>query len=151
MDHSEQNKKNYGKKNWNKKNDKRGNNDKKERKVPLTPEEIENQQAIRAHKLNTPECPMCKKPVTEISSALADKVTGEPVHFDCVLRTISERENLLPNQKITYIGQGRFAVITSDNPQDLKNFQIVRIIEWEDREKTYQWRSDIAGLYSQVK
>ncbi len=94
---------------------------------------------------------MCKKPVTEISSALADKTTGEPVHFDCVLNVISERENLLPNQKITYIGQGRFAVITSDNPQDLKNFQIVRIIEWEDREKTYQWRYDIAGLYSQVK
>lgn len=124
--------------------------DKKE-KIHISEEEQKNQDAIKALKQNAPECPKCHQPVTELATALADKATGEPMHFDCVLETIQGNEKLLPNQKISYIGQGRFAVLNFPNIHDTRNFSIVKIIEWEERDKKYPWRAEIAGLYSQVK
>lgn len=124
--------------------------DRREKKVELTTEEIANQEAIKAMKAKTPECPMCHQPITELVTALADKESGEPVHFDCVLNKIQAEEKLMPGQKITYIGQGRFAVVYFPNVHDTRNFTIERIIEWEERDKKFEWRSEIAGLYSQV-
>jgi len=73
------------------------------------------------------------------------------VHFDCVLQFLQNTENLDPNEKITYIGQGRFGVVHFENPHDLRKFTIIRIIEWEERDKKYPWRAEIASLYSQVQ
>lgn len=101
--------------------------------------------------LKTPECEYCKQPITELATALGSKETGEPVHFDCALNKVIASEKVGENEKITYIGQGRFAVVYFENPHDLRHFTIQRIIEWENKEKTYAWRTDIAGLYSQVK
>ena len=109
-----------------------------------------SQEAIKELKQKQVICPICKSPITELASALADKNTGEPVHFDCVIAQIEAQETLGEKEKITYIGQGRFAVVTFPNPNDTKNFSIVRVIEWEQREKKYDWRQEIAGLYSQV-
>lgn len=103
------------------------------------------------HQLDTPVCPMCGEIITDLPAALAEKQTGAPVHFDCVLKHLNENETLGQNEKITYIGQGRFAVAHFENPHDLRRFTIVRIIEWEERDKKYEWRSSIANLYSQVK
>ncbi|MGI5173580.1 hypothetical protein H0R92_08275 [Treponema sp. OMZ 840] len=97
------------------------------------------------------QCSLCNKPVKDFMSALADKTTGEPVHFDCVLNYLNEHENLEKNRSISYIGQGRFAVISFKTPSDLSHFTIERIIEWEPRDKKYSWRSDIADLYSSIK
>jgi len=102
-------------------------------------------------KLPTPLCPRCNLPIQDITSALADKTSGEAVHFDCVLKFLQDAENPGPNEKIGYIGNGRFAVMTFDNPQDQRNFKIVRIIEWESREARAEWRMDIAGRFSQIK
>lgn len=137
-----------GKRQWN--NNKRGP-DMREKKAPISPDEIANQEAIKAHKLKTYICPMCQQPVTELSTSLADKSTGEPVHFDCVINYLQEKENLLPDQKIVYIGQGRFGVVVFPNPHDMRNFDIIRIIEWEERDKKAEWRTEIADLYSHVK
>lgn len=95
-------------------------------------------------------CKMCGQPIEELSSAMADKQSGEPVHFDCVIKHLQETESLKENEKIVYIGQGRFAVAYFENPHDLRNFNIVRIIEWEARDKKFEWRSNIAGVYSQI-
>ena len=67
--------------------------DKKE-KNHISEEEQKNQEAIKAMKQNAPECPKCHQPVTELATALADKKTGEPMHFDCVLDIIKENEKL---------------------------------------------------------
>jgi hypothetical protein len=147
MDHT--NGRNHnGRRQWN--NSKR-NQDRRGRREPATKEEIENQEAIRTFKMNTPECPMCGKPILELSSALSDKATGAPVHFDCVLEQLQNTEKLTPEQKIVYIGQGRFGVVVFPQPHDTRNFTIQRIIEWEPRDKKIEWRSEIAGLYSQVR
>lgn len=101
--------------------------------------------------LDCPICAYCNKEISDITSALADKITEKPVHFDCVLEKLNEQEKLLENEKITYIGQGRFAVAWFENPHDLRHFAIRRIIEWEERDKKYDWRNNIADLFSQVK
>lgn len=102
-------------------------------------------------KLPTPLCPRCGEPIQDVTSALSDKATGTPMHFDCVLSFLQGAENLGANEKIVYIGQGRFAVMFFENLSDTRKFKIIRTIEWEGREGRAEWRSDISGLFSQVK
>jgi len=118
----------------------------------VTKEEIEeNEKAIFEFKSKEVICPYCGQVIKEIAGAMCDKQTGEPIHFDCALKIIHEKETLTGSEKIAYIGQGRFGVIQYDNPKDFKHFTIKKIIEWEDRDKSYEWRDNIAGLYSHVK
>ena len=97
------------------------------------------------------ECAFCGQPVTDFASALAHNESGEPVHFDCVLSHLTEREHLTEGQSISYIGQGRFAVIRMQNPLNGLRFAIERVIEWENRDKKYEWRSAIANVYTSIK
>ncbi len=139
------------KKKWYNKNKKDGhkkdrqNNEQEAAFVP------ENSEAIRLHKENIKTCEYCSRPIHELSSALVDKKSGGAIHFDCVLSKLNETEKLEENQKISYIGQGRFAVIYFENPHDLRKFTIVKTIEWENHDSKSDWRDEIAGLYSQVK
>ena len=96
-------------------------------------------------------CEYCNQPIEDLTSSIASKESGNPAHFDCVLAKINATEKLSENEKITYIGQGRFAVVYFENPHDLRHFTIRRVIEWENLEAKYEWRSEIANLYSQVK
>ncbi|MCR5699002.1 MAG: hypothetical protein K6G52_05085 [Treponemataceae bacterium] len=96
-------------------------------------------------------CAYCGKPIEDMSCALGSKESGEPVHFDCVIEKITETEKIQNDEKITYIGQGRFGVVHFDNPQDLRHFQIRRIIEWESREEKKEWRQEIADSFSSIK
>lgn len=96
-------------------------------------------------------CSFCGKPVTDFASALAHNESGEPVHFDCVLSYLTERENLSEGQSVAYIGQGRFGVIRMKNPSDASRFSIEKVIEWESRDKKYEWRSTIADVYTSIK
>ncbi len=139
------------KKKWNNKNRKDHSN--KDKNFQKTEEVFvaENSEEIKLHKQNTKTCEYCSKPIFEISSALVDKKNGGAIHFDCVLAKLNETEKLEPGQKITYIGQGRFAVLFFENPHDLRKFSIVKTIEWENQETKSEWREEIAGLYSQVK
>ena len=61
------------------------------------------------------DCPWCGKPIRDISSAISDKESGSPVHFDCVLSRISFGEKLEKGETITYIGGGRFGIVSFDN------------------------------------
>ena len=110
----------------------------------------ERQKAIQEMKAREVVCPVCGEIITEISSALTDKKTGKPIHFDCALHQVEAGEQLSEKEKVAYIGQGRFGVLYFENPRDQRKFTIKKIIEWEDREKTNEWRDEISGLYSQV-
>ncbi len=138
------------KKKWNKNKKDNLKKDRHETKVQV-PFVAENSEAIRLHKENAKTCEYCSRPIHELSSALLDKKTGGAIHFDCVLSKLGETEKLEENQKITYIGQGKFAVVYFENPHDLRKFTIIRTIEWEDHDAKSEWRDEIAGLYSQVK
>ncbi|MDR2402754.1 MAG: hypothetical protein LBD78_01850 [Spirochaetaceae bacterium] len=98
--------------------------------------------------LPSPDCPICGKPIKDISSAITEKNSGEPAHFDCIIAKIAEQETLEPGDRITYIGGGRFGVVHFNSPQDVRNFKIKKIFEWEDKENRAGWRSNIADHFS---
>jgi len=99
-------------------------------------------------------CPWCGKPIRDMSSAIADKDTGVPVHFDCVTARITIEEKLEKGETVAYIGGGRFGVVSfggSGYPQnkiEQGDFIIKRIIEWESKDKRAEWRALICDHYS---
>ncbi|MCL2440219.1 MAG: hypothetical protein FWD14_00620 [Treponema sp.] len=98
--------------------------------------------------ITTPDCPWCGKQITDITTAITDKDSGRPVHFDCVLARINEMENLENNDSICYIGGGRFGVIHYNNPPDMRDFTIKKIFEWEPKDINNEWRRPISEYYS---
>lgn len=108
-------------------------------------------EAIKEIKAREIICPICNQPINDIASAIADKASGNPAHFDCVLNQIKSSEPVGENEKISYIGQGRFAVLYFENPRDQRHFTIKKVIEYEDKEKKTEWRDELSSLYSQVK
>ena len=113
--------------------------------------EQERKKAISELKAEKVICAKCGKPVTELASCITDKETNSPVHFECVIKDLGEKESLGENEKIAYIGQGRFGVLYFENPRDQRKFTIKKIIEVEDRENRAEWRDKMSGLYSQVQ
>ncbi len=119
---------------------------------PESPEEMAaRESAIREFKARQVICPICGNPIEDLPSAISDKASKSPAHFDCVLKKLSQQETLAANQNIAYIGQGRFAVIERENPSDVKRFKIEKIIEWEDKNEPISWRGEMAELFSKVK
>jgi hypothetical protein len=102
-----------------------------------------------------PDCPYCGKPIKDISSAISDINSGEPVHFDCVINRISEAEVLERGDAVTYIGGGRFGVVhfnrspeSPKKPENAQNFKIKKILEWENKENRADWRKSVSDHYS---
>ncbi|UTC84573.1 hypothetical protein [Treponema denticola] len=94
------------------------------------------------------KCAKCGEIIQDLSSAIADKESGLPVHFDCVIEFLKKAEELKEGEEIIYIGNGNFAVAYFENPKVRKNFKIIKLIEWEDKNKLYQWKKDISELTS---
>ena len=112
----------------------------------------ENQNAIRAFKEQIVTCEICGEAISDIANAISNRGSEKPVHFDCVVNKLSESEKPGMNEKIAYIGQGKFAVIHFENAHDQKHFTIRKTIEWEARDSERgEWRNEMAGLFSQVK
>lgn len=119
--------------------------------VESSEEIVTRENAIREFKSRGTICPACGKSISDMSEAIADKSSGAPMHFDCVLEKLKSQEKIASNEHIAYIGQGRFAVIRYENPHDTKKFTISKTIEWEDKNKPADWRGEMADLYSKVK
>jgi hypothetical protein len=98
--------------------------------------------------LPEPECPLCGKPIKDLAAALTDKTTGVPVHFDCILSTLGEREPLEDGDQLAYIGGGRFGIIHYNDPRDHRTFQIRKVLQWEDQNTRSDWRKQVADRYS---
>jgi hypothetical protein len=98
--------------------------------------------------ITTPDCPWCGKPIKEIAAAIADKESGQPVHFDCVLARVTESVSLEANDSVCYIGGGRFGVVHFNNPPDTRDFTIKKILEWEVKDNNIEWRRPISDYFS---
>lgn len=109
------------------------------------------EQAIQEFKAKEVVCPKCGQPITDMASAMADKASGSPMHFECVMSELEKSETLGRNEKICYIGQGRFGILYFENPRDQRHFTIKKIIDWESRDQKNQWREEMSGLYSQIE
>lgn len=93
-------------------------------------------------------CEKCGKEIKDLNTALSDKNTGNPVHFDCILNFIKSSEEVKENEEVVYIGNGSFAIVVFENPRIRKKFKIIKYIEWEEKNKKYQWRDEIKQLAS---
>jgi hypothetical protein len=103
---------------------------------------------LPANPITTPNCPWCGKQINDITTAITDKETGVPVHFDCVLQRIAAMETLGTNDSVCYIGGGRFGIVHYNNPPDTRDFTIKKIFEWEARDNTGEWRRPISEYFS---
>ena len=93
-------------------------------------------------------CAWCDKPIKDISLAISEPGTGKPVHFECVINRIIERETLESGDTVSYIGGGRFGVVHFNNPPDTRDFTIKKIFEWENKESRSDWRVTISEHFS---
>jgi hypothetical protein len=98
--------------------------------------------------LPVPDCPWCGKPIKDIASAIADKNSGAPVHFDCIIAQLSKQEQLEQGESIAYIGGGRFGIIHYASSQNSRSFTIKKIVEWENKDSRAEWRGNISDHYS---
>jgi len=103
---------------------------------------------LPSNPVTTPDCPWCGKQITEITTAITDKETGLPVHFDCVLERITGMENLETNDSVCYIGGGRFGIVHYNNPPDTRDFIIKKIYEWELKDADIEWRKPFSEYFS---
>lgn len=94
------------------------------------------------------DCQYCGNPIKDISLAITDKTSGNPVHFDCMITKLSESELLEKGDIITYIGSGRFAIVHFDNPHDHRKFKIKKVFECEEKDIRADWRKNMADRYS---
>ena len=90
---------------------------------------LQKEKAIKELKSREIICPKCNERITDMASAICDKASGQPMHFECVMKMLESSETLGQNEKIAYIGQGRFAVLYYENIRDQRHFQIKKIIE----------------------
>ena len=85
-------------------------------------------------------CTVCEEGIKEVGNAI--DYQGGPAHFDCVIRSLTEKETLNKGEKIAYIGSGRFGVIINKKNDAGGPFTIIREIDVEDREKVLPWRDE---------
>jgi len=103
---------------------------------------------LPANPITTPDCHWCGKQIKDITTAISDKDTGRPVHFDCVLARIAEMEKLDSNDSVCYIGGGRFGIIHYNSPSDKRNYSIRKVLEWENKDSDFEWRRPISEYFS---
>jgi hypothetical protein len=113
---------------------------------PPSPEESSRQEA--AH--DTPSCPLCGKPVYDLSTALAaGREAGDPAHFDCVLERVAASENLASGEKIVYLGSGAFGVVEFKDKNE-SHFAVKRRIQWEKEGEKKDWRKGLSSRISNL-
>ncbi len=87
-------------------------------------------------------CSVCQKQIFDLSSALAGRDGGTPVHFDCALAKASEGELLESSERVAYVGRGAFAVVEYRD-KSMTAFTIKRRIQWEKEGEKFDWRRNI--------
>lgn len=97
----------------------------------------------------TYNCAICGKPIFDLASALGNRETGEPIHFDCALEKICAEEKLAENEKIVYLGAGFFAVVVYRNGKE-GAFTVSRKIRWEGENDKQAWRKDLSSYISRL-
>ncbi len=89
-------------------------------------------------------CPICGKSVKSMLTAIAVNEEGDPAHFDCVLKQLTEQEKPVSGEKITYIGNGTFAVVKMKPGSRGASFTVIKRIQYENKDLKADWRKRIS-------
>jgi len=100
----------------------------------------EDTEKSRLPEWETP-CPLCGEPIKDIASAITERTSGNPAHFDCVMKKIAEEEEVQEDEKICYLGNGSFGIIQKRNSKQM-NFFIRKRIQYEEKDSatSQTWR-----------
>ncbi|MBN1410001.1 MAG: hypothetical protein JW969_04100 [Spirochaetales bacterium] len=88
-------------------------------------------------------CTICSKPIHDIYSAINFLQNDKPAHFECIIKEIEKTEELKPNEKICYLGQGSFGIVTIKNNANPFRFFIRKRIQYENVEAIPPWRQKL--------
>ncbi len=102
-----------------------------------------NHRFNRQRNEDLPKCPICDKPIRDLYSAVTYPTTGNPAHFDCVLKELKKTNELRPNEKICYLGNGSFGIVQFRGPDSPIKFFIRKRIQYEDKDKRPEWREKL--------
>ncbi len=97
----------------------------------------------RAEPLVFPDCPICRQPVRELASALTHRETGQPAHFDCIMRELRDSNELTPQERICYLGGGSFGILEFRQPAAAGRFVIRKRIQYEEKEAVPEWKKPL--------
>jgi hypothetical protein len=95
-------------------------------------------------KKDSPLCPLCDKPIYDMSNAIAEPSGGLPSHFDCILDRVGMAETIAPNEKIVYLGGGAFGVVEFKDKNE-NSFVVKRRIQWEKEGEKKDWRKTMSS------
>lgn len=90
--------------------------------------------------IDFPLCPLCHKAVRDLASAITHKESGDPAHFDCILKTLRSVHAVQQNEKICYLGKGSFGIVQFRQKPGPMRFLIRERIQYEDTEPVPEWR-----------
>ena len=96
---------------------------------------------------SAPECPYCNQVVRDILTAIAVAGDSAPgvAHFDCVLKHITDSEELKPKEKVVYLGNGSFGVVRfRGGSSDSHQFVIRKRIQIEPENTEIAWRKQVS-------
>lgn len=77
-----------------------------------------------------PLCSICGEPIEAIIEAISEP-DNKYSHFDCVIKTLTEKYNVKDPDKISYLGSGAFGIIS---PSEDGKFIIKEKINYESNE-----------------
>ncbi len=95
-------------------------------------------------------CALCEKPILDLTGAITDKESGQPVHFDCALERVTAAESLEPGEKIAYLGSGCFGVVTQIEGRPEGAFTVKRRIQWEKEGEKKDWRKLLSSHITKI-
>ncbi len=87
------------------------------------------------------KCSYCDKVITDIASSI--KSADSYIHFECVIEKIKKEKNVKPNQIVSYIGRGSFAIIEKDEEGKMKFVETMQIETPQDFDLMKKYIEDI--------
>ena len=93
---------------------------------------------------NYPICPLCNNKIEELCSANNYRETDTPAHFDCIIKSIENSEELASHEKICYLGNGSFGVVRFQKDPSSFPFIIRKRIQYEDPNSLATWRTKLS-------
>jgi hypothetical protein len=90
-------------------------------------------------------CPICHELVGKDATAIKFDKLQNPAHFQCVIQWLEESTKLEENEKVAYVGAGKFAVVHSTVEKN-KPFEVVKYLEFAENSDTLEpiWRRNFA-------
>lgn len=89
---------------------------------------------------DTQVCEICREPIKDVTASMSlDGESDKTSHFDCILKDLSQKENLPEDEKIIYLGSGSFGVVKKDE-YARRQLSILRKIQYARPEEREEWR-----------